>query len=81
MTKVYACLAGKWACLNDDDNCVMGQHQVPPSQWWKEDAVIYAPLQRNRKDTLYEFPYVNIHYKGKDYRINPMFIQIVSEPV
>lgn len=80
MTKIYACLVGQWVCLNDDADCVIGGNDISPSQWWKENAKIYAPLKRDEKDTLYKFPYVNIHYKGKDYRINPIFIQIVSEP-
>lgn len=81
MTKVYACLVGKWVCLNDDDGCVIGENHLPPAQWWKEDAQIYAPFKPDRENSLYSTPYVNISYKGKDYRINPMFIQIVSEPV
>lgn len=79
MKHVYANLLGEWKCLNDDDNCVMGENKVSPSQWWEENAVIYAPIERIEADTLYEFPYLNISYKGKDYRISPYHIQIVTE--
>lgn len=80
MRKIYACLAGEWVCLNDDPKCAVGKNQVPPSQWWEEDAVIWAPSDRGREHTLYEFPFVMIHYGGKDYRIHPAFVQVVFEP-
>lgn len=79
MKKVYACLVGNWVCLNDDSACVMGHHRVNPSQWYEENAEIYAPFKREQEDSYYELNYVQIFYQGKDYRINPMFIQIVSE--
>ena len=79
MKKVYACLAGDWVCLNEDADCVMGEHRTKPSQWYEENAIIFAPFKRDKEDTYYELDYVNIFYKGKDYRINPIFIQIVSE--
>ncbi len=79
MKKVYACLTGNWVCLNDDPECVMGIHRVNPSQWYEENAEIWAPIQRKEKDTYYQLDYVQIFYHNKDYRINPVFIQIVSE--
>ncbi len=79
MQKVYACLAGNWVCLNDDPECVMGIHRVNPSQWYEENATIWAPIQRKEKDTYYQLDYIQIFYHNKDYRINPIFIQIVSE--
>ena len=30
MTKVYACLAGEWVCLNDDSECVIGVNYPSP---------------------------------------------------
>ncbi len=79
MKKVYACLTGNWVCLNDDPECVIGINRVSPSQWYEENAVIWSPVQREEKDTYYQLDYVHIFYLGKDYRINPIFIQIVSE--
>lgn len=81
MTKVYACLTGEWVCLNDDPDCVMGIHKQPPYLWWEEGAEVYAPAQRQKsqEDTMYNLNYVHIFYNGKDYRINPLFIQIVDE--
>lgn len=81
MKKVYACLVGQWVCLNDDPSCVMGDNRANPFYWWEENASIYAPQSRNKdlEDSAYSLDYINIHYKGKDYRINPIFIQIVTE--
>ncbi len=79
MIKVYACLTGNWVCLNDDPECVMGVFHVAPSKWYEDNAEIYAPIQRREANTYYQLDYVHIHYRSKDYRINPLFIQIVSE--
>lgn len=78
MTKIYANLIGTWYCLNDDDSCKMGEHRVSPSQWWEENAFIWAPFKREEEHTLYQLDYIYINYKGVDYRINPVFIQIVT---
>lgn len=79
MKKVYACLTGNWVCLNDDPDCVMGEHHSSPIQWYEENATIWAPLQREEEHTYYQLNYVHIFYHHKDYRINPVFIQIVEE--
>ena len=79
MTNVYACLAGNWVNLNDDPNCVMGINHASPSIWYEENAVIYSPLKRDKGDTLYTENSTWINYKGRDYLINPIFIQIVTE--
>lgn len=79
MKKVYACLAGNWACLNYDPECVIGHNRVNPIQWYEENAEIGAPIEREKPNTYYHLNYVYIFYRGKDYRINPIFIQIVSE--
>ncbi len=79
MKKVYACLARNWSCLNDDPECVIGHNRVNPTQWYEENAEIWAPIKREEANTYYQLNYVHIFYHGKDYRINPIFIQIVSE--
>lgn len=72
---MHACLCGEWVNLNDDPNCVMGVHHTSPYIWWEENADIWSPNDK-KEHTLYELDYINIHYKGADYRINPIFIQI-----
>lgn len=77
-TQVHACLIGNWVNLSDDPDCVMGKYKTSPYMWWQENAVIYSPSKRDEDNTMYQQDYVNIHYKGADYRIHPMFIQIVK---
>lgn len=79
MKKVYACLAGKWVCLNDDPDCVMGSEQLPPHDWYELSHDVYAPTKRDVGNDYYHLDYINIHYRNKDYRISPIFIQIVTE--
>lgn len=81
MTKIYACLLGDWVCLDDDTNCVISDEHKNPCLWWKEGAPVYAPSIRNNEieHSFYGLDYVNLRYKDKNYRINPMFIQIVTD--
>ncbi|MDT1946057.1 hypothetical protein CKN99_05985 [Carnobacterium maltaromaticum] len=79
MTNVYANLIGTWYNLNEDPNCKIGVHQTSPDLWWEENAEIWSPIKRENEHSLYDQNYVNIEYKGKNYRINPIFIQIVTE--
>lgn len=78
-THVYACLCGNWVNLSDDPNCKMGIRHAAPSTWWEENAEIWSPFTREQEHTMYQLDYVQIHYKGKDYRINPIFLQIVED--
>lgn len=79
MTKIYACLTGNWVCLNDDPTCTIGENGKTPYVWYEENAEIWSPFKREKEHTLYELDYVKICYKDKTYRINPIFLQIVSE--
>ena len=81
MTNVYACLCGKWVNLCDDEECTMGNNMTSPLFWWAEYESSYTPTTRDPEliTSCYGLDYVHIFYKGKDYRINPMFIQIVNE--
>lgn len=81
MTKVYACLTGEWVCLSEDPQCTISDDRKTPYCWWEENAPIYSPKDKDYElqHSFYGLDYVNIFYQGKKYRINPMFIQIVSE--
>ena len=76
--KIYACLSGIWYCLNDDPKCVMGELRQSPDLWYEEGAPISTTKTDNIK-SYYELNYIYIHYKGIDYRINPIFIQIIKD--
>lgn len=80
LKKVYACLLGEWKCLNDDPNLRISDHK-DAYLWWEEGAPIYAPMTPNPKleHSFYGLNYVKIYYMGKEYRINPVFIQVVVE--
>lgn len=78
-THVYACLIGEWVNLTDDPNCKMGGNHASPTMWWEENAEIWSPLKREKEHTLYQTDYIHINYKLKDYRINPIFLQIVED--
>lgn len=80
MLKIYACLAGDWGCLTDDPDCTIGENKKSPSVWWEENASIYSPGKRpsDLLDSFYGLDYVHISYKGNDWRINPIYIQIVN---
>lgn len=78
MTKVYACLAGNWVCLNDDPECVIGSERLSPYIWWEESAPLFAPHDRKHENSFYDLNYVQIFYQGCDWRINPIFVQIAS---
>ena len=77
MTTIYACLLGDWVNLCSDPSCKMGPHCKSPQMWYEEGAEIWSPIKKETEHTLYQQDYIYIHYLGKDYRIHPMFIQIV----
>lgn len=79
ITKIYANLIGNWVCLNDDPDCKMGTHMTTPNTWWEENAEIFSPITKQEEDTLYHLDSIWIHYKGSDYRINPIFVQVVLD--
>lgn len=66
MTKIYACLLGEWVNLTDSNSTIDDRRD--PNTWWEEDG-----------PNMFEYDYVNIQYKNKNYRIHPSFIQIVTE--
>lgn len=67
MKHVYANLIGEWRNLSEDPNCKMGSNFSSPNIWWEEEG-----------PTLFDYNYLNIYYRGTDYRIHPSFIQIVT---
>lgn len=77
MKKIYANLLGSWKCLNDDPNSLIGDSK--PAVWYEESAPVYAPIKREQENSYYQLDYVRIIYEGVEYRINPIFIQVVSE--
>ncbi|ANU28419.1 hypothetical protein [Planococcus versutus] len=77
-TNVYACLIGEWVNLSDDPDCKMGNNYASPQIWWEESAKIWSPFTREKPDTMYQLDHLHIRYQGKDYRISPIYLQIVE---
>lgn len=67
MKHVYANLIGECHNLSKDPDCLIGNNHSNPNTWWEEEG-----------PTLFEYDYINIHFRGVDYRIHPSFIQIVT---
>ena len=55
MEKVYACLLGKWVCLNDDPNCKIGNNGASPSSWWMNGAQSISLQQSVQKKMMNPF--------------------------
>ncbi len=46
MKLIYACLLGNWVCLNDDENCTIGDNNQSPSVCFLSDML---PLRKGVK--------------------------------
>ncbi|QCJ57246.1 hypothetical protein DDJ96_11765 [Enterococcus mundtii] len=68
MKNVYANLLGEWQNLSADPNCVIGTNHSDPNTWWREEG-----------HELFNYDYINLHFRGQDFRIHPSFIQIVTD--
>ena len=79
MKNVYACLLGEWVNLSEDDSCTIGHNGQPASTWFKEGGDLWARKSGSGEKCFVDLDYVWVHYHGKSYRINPVFIQIVEE--
>lgn len=77
MNEIHACLCGEWVNLSADENCKMGIHMTSPNIWWEENADIYSPITKTEANTMYQQDYIHIRYRGAEYRIHPIFIQVV----
>lgn len=72
MKKYYACLLGEWV---DITNCTVEDYQ-PAAQYFKENLEYEG---NSKKAKCFEYDYINVQYNNKNYRINPIFIQVVTE--
>ena len=71
--RVYACLLGEWVDITENGTVADCQD---PAIYFEE----HLRYQENfRYAECFKYDYIHVQYKGKDYRINPAFIQIVTE--
>lgn len=70
--RVYACLVGNWVDITDTGTV---EDNRDPVQFFNENL-------RYENGSLtaecFKCDYIHVQYQGKDYRINPVFIQIVK---
>lgn len=71
--RVYACLLGEWVDITE--NGTVADCQDPAIYF--EEHLRYQ--ENSRYAECFKYDYIHVQYKGKDYRINPAFIQIVTE--
>lgn len=73
MKRYYACLLGNWVDITDAGT--VEDHQSPSTYF--EDRLRYAAGSKSADCFAYD--YLNIQYNGKNYRIHPSMLQVVSE--
>lgn len=66
MKNIYACLLGEWVNLTASHATIDDNKDA--NVWWEENGT-----------TLFDYDYVNVQYRGKNYRIHPSSIQVVTE--
>lgn len=71
--RIYACLLGNWVDITDTGTVADYQN---PVTYFKENL---RYNEGSRYAECFRYDYIHIQYQGKDYRINPAFIQIVTE--
>ena len=66
MKRLYANILGDWVELTVDTATIdKGQS---PSVWMQESL-----------QDAFKYDYVNIEYKGKEYRVHPSMLQVVND--
>lgn len=73
MKKIYANLLGTWTDITEAGTVADYQN---PSTYFEENLV----FDKNSKvEKCFEYGYINVQYQGKNYRLAPEHIQIVTE--
>lgn len=73
MKKIYANLLGTWT---DITKCGTVADLQNPLLYFEEN-LSYDSCSKTAK--CFEYDYIHVQYDGKDYRIHPTMIQIVTE--
>lgn len=73
MKKIYACLLGKWTDITEDGT--VEDHQRPLTYF--DENLCYEGNSKVAR--CFQYDYINIQHQGKNYRIHPSMIQIVTE--
>lgn len=73
MIRIYANLLGNWVDITDEGT--VEDHQRPSTYF--DENLCYEGDSKIAK--CFEYDYINVQYKGKNYRIHPTMIQIVTD--
>lgn len=73
MKRYYANLLGTWVDITDTGT--VADHQKP-GDYFKANLAFEG---ESKVAKCFEFDYINIQYQGKNYRIHPSQVQIVTE--
>ena len=73
MKRIYANLLGNWVDITKDGTVADNQD---PLKYFEENLVY--DIGSNTAN-CFKYDYINIQYSGKNYRIHPSCIQIVTE--
>ena len=73
MKRYYANLLGEWTDITETGT--VADHQSPGKYF--EDNLKFEDGAKIAY--CFEFGYINVQYKGKNYRIDPSMIQIVTD--
>lgn len=71
MMRIYANLLGNWTDITDEGTVADNQE---PSRYFK-DMLSYG---EGTVAEAFKYGYINVQYQGKNYRLDPSHIQIVS---
>lgn len=73
MKRIYANLLGTWTDITD---CGTVADNRDPLAYF-EETLCYNKDSKTAK--CFEYDYIHVQYGGKDYRIHPSCIQVVTE--
>ena len=71
--RIYANLLGNWTDITDKGTIADNQN---PVKYITENLEYVG---NSKKARAFEYDYIHVQYEGKNYRINPAMIQIVTE--
>lgn len=69
--RIYACLLGEWVDITE----VGTVEKQDPITYFKEHL---RYEDGSRYANCFKHDYIHVQYGGRDYRINPVFIQITN---
>lgn len=70
--RIYACLLGNWIDITETGTV---EDHKDPITFFKENLK-YS--NNSRYADCFSYDYIHVQYEGNNYRINPVFIQIVE---